>query len=70
MKKSFGKRVLGPESPGISKIRSYYHKNILLKIENESSIKDAKKILSQIILKYRDLKDFRSARINMDVDPY
>ena len=70
MKKSFGNRVLGPESPSISKIRSYYHKNILLKIENESSIKDAKKILNQIILKYRDLKDFRSARINIDVDPY
>jgi primosomal protein N' (replication factor Y) len=70
LRKSFGNRVLGPESPGVSKIRNYYHKNILLKIEAEASVKDAKIILKNLILKYRDLKDFRAVRINMDVDPY
>ena len=38
MRKSFGSRVLGPEYPAISRIRNYYHKNILLKIENNASI--------------------------------
>ena len=70
LRKSFRNRVLGPESPGVSKIRNYYHKNILLKIETESSVKEAKIILNNLILKYRDLKDFRAVRINMDVDPY
>ena len=70
LRKSFGNRVLGPESPGVSKIRNYYHKNILLKIETEASVKDAKIILNNLIVKYRDLKDFRAVRINMDVDPY
>jgi primosomal protein N' (replication factor Y) (superfamily II helicase) len=70
LRKSFGNRVLGPESPGVSKIRNYYHKNILLKIETEASVKDAKIILNNLIVKYRDLKDFRSVRINIDVDPY
>ncbi len=70
LRKSFGNRVLGPESPGVSKIRNYYHKNILLKIETEASVKDAKIILNNLIIKYSDLKDFRAVRINMDVDPY
>lgn len=70
LRKSFSNRVLGPESPGVSKIRNYYHKNILLKIETEASVKEAKIILNNLILKYRDLKDFRAVRINMDVDPY
>tara|TARA_B110000495_G_scaffold136379_1_gene119429 strand:+ start:283 stop:1023 length:741 start_codon:yes stop_codon:yes gene_type:complete len=70
LRKSFGNRVLGPESPGVSKIRNYYHKNILLKIETDASITNAKNILSSIIEKYKGLKDFRVLRINIDVDPY
>ncbi len=69
LRKSFGNRVLGPESPGVSKIRNYYHKNILLKIETDASITNAKNILSSIIDKYKQLKDFRVLRINIDVDP-
>ena len=70
LRKSFGNRVLGPESPGVSKIRNYYHKNILLKIETDASITNAKNILFSIIDKYKQLKDFRVLRINIDVDPY
>ena len=46
-----------------------YHKNILLKIETDSSITNAKNILFSIIEKYKELKDFRVLRINIDVDP-
>ena len=70
LKNSFGSRVLGPVDPVISKIRNYYHKNIMLKIESDSSIKKAKEILSKTIEVYKDLKQFRSIRINIDVDPY
>ena len=49
MRKSFGNRVLGPQYPVISKIRDYYHKGLLLKIEKESSISNAKNILNTII---------------------
>ena len=60
LRKSFGNRVLGPESPGVSKIRNYYHKNILLKIETDASITNAKNILSSIIDKYKQLKEYFS----------
>ena len=69
LRKSFLHRVLGPEYPSISKIRNYYHKDILLKIEHKASVKKAKTILNSIIKKLQEQKDFRSVRIILDVDP-
>ena len=69
MRKSFATRVLGPEYPAISKIRNYYHKNILLKIENEASISEAKSILYTIIEKMKNHTDYKSVRYINDVDP-
>lgn len=68
LRKSFGNRVLGPESPPISKIRGYYNKNILLKIETTSSIQKAKDILNSIIERYKNIQNFKSVRININVD--
>ena len=69
LRKSFGNRVLGPESPNINRIRNFYHKNILLKVEDGTSIKNAKQILIEYINRYKEVKDFKSARINLDIDP-
>jgi len=69
MQKSFENRVLGPEYPVIARIRNYYYKNILLKIEQEASIKKAKTILNSIISNLQEQKDFRSIKIVVDVDP-
>ena len=69
MRKSFGKRVLGPEYPFISRLRNYYHKKLLLKIEKESSISKAKKIINNIIENIHDHTAFKSVRIIIDVDP-
>jgi len=68
MRNSFGDRVLGPEYPYISKIRNYYHKNLLLKIENKSSIRNAKQILSMILDNFSSHSEFKSIRIVVDVD--
>ena len=69
LRKSFDNRILGPEDPQVSKIRNYYNKNILIKIEVGSSLVEAKMILSKIINKYRIQSNFKSLRINIDVDP-
>ena len=61
LRKSFGNRVLGPESPNINRIRNFYHKNILLKIEDGTSIKNAKQILIEYINRYKEVKDFKSS---------
>ena len=69
LRHSFSDRVLGPEYPIVSKIRNYYHKQILLKIEQGSSLAKAKTIIKGILVKLRQRKDFRSVRIIVDVDP-
>ena len=69
LRKSFGHRVLGPEYPAISRIRNYFHKYILLKIEQDVSVKKAKTILNIIIENLQEQKDFRSVRVILDVDP-
>ena len=69
MRKSFGSRVLGPEYPAIARIRNYYHKNVLLKIEQKGSIAEAKVILNTIIERMQNHSDFKSFRFILDVDP-
>jgi primosomal protein N' (replication factor Y) len=69
MRKSFGTRVLGPEYPAIARIRNYYHKNVLLKIEQESSLVEAKYILQTIVGCMQEHPDFKSIRFILDVDP-
>ena len=69
LRKSCGNRILGPEDPQVSKIRNYYNKNILIKIEVGSSLVEAKMILSKIINKNRIQSNFKSLRIKIDVDP-
>ena len=70
MRKSFGDRVLGPEYPAISRIRNYYHKNLLLKIEAEASVSEAKNILHKIINKMQSHSDYKGVRFILDVDPH
>jgi primosomal protein N' (replication factor Y) len=69
MRKSFVDRVLGPEYPIIARIRNYYHKNVLLKIEQEGSLTEAKHILQSIIDSMQNHPDFKSVRFIIDVDP-
>ena len=69
MRKSFGSRVLGPEYPAIARIRNYYHKNVLLKIELEGSVVEAKNILQTIIERTQEHPDFKSIRFIINIDP-
>lgn len=66
----FGNRMLGPEFPLIPRLRNLYHKNILLKVEKESSIVQSKILLAEIIENFKQKKEFRSVRLVIDVDPY
>jgi len=69
LKKKFGDRVLGPEEPGIARIRNYYHQNIMLKLEKQASPKKAKEILNKQLEAFAVHKDYKSVRVGIDVDP-
>lgn len=70
LRKKFGSRVLGPEAPLIGRVKNFYLKKILLKIEKGASGRKAKEIINEelVILKKDEL--YKSVRIAIDVDPY
>ncbi|HSH65297.1 MAG TPA: primosomal protein N' [Bacteroidia bacterium] len=69
MRIHFAKRVLGPEFPLVSRVRNLYHKTILLKIEREASVAKVKKIISDLLIQFKSGTDYKSVRIQIDVDP-
>jgi primosomal protein N' (replication factor Y) len=69
MRSSFGTRVLGPESPVINRIQTYYLKNIILKVERERSFQRAKEILKDIIDQVVIQDNYKSLQVVADVDP-
>jgi primosomal protein N' (replication factor Y) len=69
LRKLFGKRVLGPEYPVVSRIRNQYIKNILLKFEKGIPLPQAKDEIRNAIIKLNALPDFKPVRVVIDVDP-
>ena len=69
LKKKLGKRVIGPGFPLVARIKNLYLKNILVKVEKESSANSVKRIISEGISLMRNSPSHKSARIQVDVDP-
>ena len=70
LKEIFGKRVLGPEFPLISRVQLWYIKTILIKIEREKPASKAKQLIVEAIERLEKEKGASSLRIATDVDPY
>jgi primosomal protein N' (replication factor Y) len=70
LKEIFGKRVLGPESPVISQVQSWFIKTILIKIEREKPPAKAKQLIIEAIDRLEKEKGASSLRVAVDVDPY
>jgi primosomal protein N' (replication factor Y) (superfamily II helicase) len=70
LKAIFGPRVLGPESPVIPQVQSWYIKMILLKIEKEKSASRARILITEAIERIGKEKGASALRIAVDVDPY
>ena len=64
----FGRRVLGPVSPLIDRVRGEYRVELMLKIEVEASFSRARSILKEEISKLRENKSYRNITIICDVD--
>lgn len=65
----FGKRVLGPEYPMVSRIRNQYLKNILIKFEKGIPLPKAKQEIRNAIVKLNAHPEFKPVRVVIDVDP-
>ncbi len=69
LKNTFKNRVLGPQDPIVARINNYYLKQITLKVERDLSAKKLRDIIGEIVLNVNGVKEFKSARIVIDVDP-
>ncbi len=70
LRSQLGKRVLGPEQPLVSRVRNYYIKQIIIKVERAAAIQKVKTVLLSTIQDFNAQKEFRSVITQIDVDPY
>lgn len=67
LRSKLGRQVLGPTAPMVSKVRNYYLRQVLVKVEKKNNIiANTKAIIAQAILNTQ--KEFKSAFISVDVD--
>jgi len=67
--RKLGKRVLGPSTPIISRIRTYYLREILIKLDKDKdNASKAKQAIKSTIDEMQ--KTYKSAIVHVDVDPY
>ena len=69
LRKYFGKLVLGPEYPPVSRVKNRYIKNILVKIDRRKSVKRSKYIIEKTVNHIKMSKKYRYVRFIFDVDP-
>jgi len=70
LKSKLGKRVLGPTEPGISRVRSYYLRDIVIKLEkNKRVIDGTKNLILETVNLLHQQKGMSNIKVNIDVDP-
>jgi len=70
LKKVFGaERVNGPMQPAVARVHSLYIGMIMLKIENNASMAQARKLLLQVQQQMMLTPSFKSVQVYYDVDP-
>lgn len=67
LKLKFAKKVFGPEYPVVSRIRNFYLKNILIKLDRDNFVQSHKEELIKITDEF--LKKHPSVKLAIDVDP-
>jgi primosomal protein N' (replication factor Y) len=68
-RKKFGKLVLGPEYPLVSKVRNYFIKHILIKFPRQADSYHIKKQMLDSADHFKTNSQFRPIIIQYDVDP-
>ena len=69
LRATFGARVLGPDKPPVARVQTLFIRKIVLKIELEASMADARKLLLQIQREMIENPKYKSLVVYYDVDP-
>lgn len=70
IKNSFPNQVLGPEYPVVSRIRNYFHKEILVKLRRDASLDNSKHKIRSIINEFLKTSIHKQIKVIVDVDPF
>ncbi|RAR75459.1 replication restart helicase PriA [Flavobacterium aciduliphilum] len=62
--------VLGPEEPGINRIRNEYIRTIMIKIPQEVSIQTTKNTIQKIRNSFESISNYRAIKVVVNVDFY
>ena len=65
----FGTRVLGPDKPGVSRVKSLSIRKLVLKLEPQLNMADVRKYLALVQQQMLQDKRYASLQIYYDVDP-
>lgn len=71
LRQQLGDRILGPETPLISRVRNYYIQSIMIKAEKEGvSVVKIKSVLKDILKRFEGDPGNKGAFVQIDVDPF
>lgn len=70
LKNIFKHRTYGAHTPLVSRIKTYYLQEVMVKIERSSSYPKAKKLLKEAIKRLRQAKGYSNVHVGVDVDVY
>jgi primosomal protein N' (replication factor Y) len=62
--------ILGPEEPGINRIRNEYIRTILIKVPENTSVAQTKKTIHKIVNSFEAISMYRSVKVTLTVDVY
>lgn len=65
----FKENLLGPEYPVVSRVKNQYIKQMLIKINKDLNSAKVKEFINKTIEDFRHNNDFKSVKIQIDVDP-
>lgn len=69
MRQVFGQRVLGPDVPPVGRVQQFYIRKLLLKIEMQASMDEARLRLRQMQAHLLAQPQYKAAQVYYDVDP-
>ena len=69
LRQAFKNNLLGPEYPVISRVKNLYIKQMMIKINKELNSTKAKAFIKNTIENFKHINEFKSVKIQIDVDP-
>lgn len=69
LRTNLSEMIFGPEQPLISRVRNLYIEQIMIRAEKELQMSKVKAFLKQAIQQLNTEKNFKSVRVQVDVDP-